>query len=109
MITVTFVNGNTVEFEDGSNSISLIKKVSKLGDLDAIRALFTKENVTGMIINGETVSNVVPVGMSIASTPSDAEEIVAIFTNRLKTDIELIREEQELQNEMIDFMAMSLM
>lgn len=109
MIDVTFSDGTVVQFEEGSNSLSLIKKVSKLGDLDAIRSLFTKDNVTGMTINGETVSNVVPVGMSIASTPSDAEEIIAIFTNRPKTDIELIREEQELQNEMIDFMAMSLM
>lgn len=108
MVTVIFVDGTSVEFEAGSNSISLVKKVSTLAELDSIRGLFTQDNIEGMQIDGVSVDNVVPVGMTIASTPADATEITAVFTNRAKTDLEILQEEQEAQNEMIDFLTMNM-
>lgn len=108
MVTVIFANKTSVDFEDGSNKISLVKKVSSLAELDEIRGLFTDKNVTGMKVGGEHVTDVVPVGMTIASTPADAEYIYAVFTNRQKTELELLKEENAQQNEVLDMILMSM-
>ena len=108
MVNVIFADKTTVAFEDGSNKINLVKKVSSLAELDEIRGLFTAENVSGMKVGDEHVTDVTPVGMAIASTPAEAEYIYAVFTNRQKTELELLKEENAQQNEVLDMILMNM-
>lgn len=104
MVKVTFADGTVVNFEDGSNSINMTYKASSFADLDEIRGLFTAANLYGMEVGEEFVTNVLPVGVTVGNTPADAEFIYAVFNNREKTELELICEKQEIQNEAIDML-----
>ena len=103
---LVFHDGTTAEFTDNSVAEDLVTVVESYAEVDALRAKFTEENLVGATLDGELLVALVPVSCDASADVS--ENITVHFLNRFKSDIELIRDEQESQAEAIDFILMNM-
>lgn len=93
--TCKFADGKTIEFTDGSTALDCVAVAKTFGELDAIRAEFTEDNLKGAEFDGTTVQHLVPVSVK---AEIDGENVVAYFTNRVKEQDEINAEQiSELQ------------
>lgn len=103
---LVFHDGTTAEFTDSSVATDLVTVVSTYAEVDALREKFTEENLIGAKFDDELLVALVPV-----SCDANAEvggNVTVHFMNRFKSEIELIRDEQESQAETIDFILMNM-
>lgn len=90
-----FADGKTIDFTDGSTALDCVAVVQTFAELDAIRAEFTEDNLKGATFDGVAVQNLAPVS---AKAETDGENVVAHFTNRMKSLDEINAEQiSELQ------------
>lgn len=96
-----FSNGVSKEFTDTSIIYDCVTVLTSFADIDAIRALFTESNLKGAKFDGKLVENIVPVKVT-AETETDGN-ITVHFITRVKTDMELVKEQiTELQEAMVE-------
>ena len=95
-------NGHSLEFTDESTIYELITVYNSFGEVDALVAEITTENLIGATFDGEEVENVVAVR---ATAEDDGHgNIVVHFYNRFKTPEELMQEQiTELQEALAEF------
>lgn len=105
MKSLIFRNGVAVEFTDDSTIYELLTVVAKFEDIDPIRALMTIENLEGATFDGEKLTNIIPVEITV-DAPSEEENITVHFINRDKTDVEILQETQAQQDDVINFLLM---
>ena len=116
MKTLKLTDGTEIQVLDDSVSTALLMEYDVYADVDVIRPLITEQNLKKATLtdtDGNVVEfhNILPVNISVNS---GYEGTVNVRCNlREKTEIELmheelkrIHEEQEVQNEAIDFLAM---
>lgn len=103
---LVFHDGTTAEFTDTSVAEDLVTVVESYEEVDALREKFTEENLVGATFDGNLLVALIPV--SCDANAEYGENIVIHFYNRFKSDIELIRDEQESQAEAIDFILMNM-
>lgn len=93
--TMKFKDGKTYDFTDSSTALDCVAVVQTFAELDAIRAEFTEDNLKGATFDGVAVQNLAPVS---AKAETDGENVVAHFTNRMKSLDEINAEQiSELQ------------
>lgn len=93
--TMKFTDGTTYDFTDSSTALDCVAVVQTFGELDAIRAEFTEDNLKGATFDGASVQHLVPVSVR---AETDGENVVAHFTSRVKTQGEINAEQiSELQ------------
>lgn len=101
--TVKFTDGKTYDFTDSSTALDCVAVVATFGELDAIRAEFTEDNIKGATFDGVAVGNIVPLDVTAAT---DGKNIVAHFTSRKKSldeiNAEQISELQEAVAEIVE-------
>lgn len=96
--TYRFADGKTIDFTDSSTALDCVAVVQTFGELDAIRAEFTENNLKGAEFDGAAVGHVVPLGVTAAT---DGDNVTAHFTIRKKSLDEINAEEiSELQEAM---------
>ena len=96
MKTLVLSNGVSYEFADDSSITYLRKELTQYGDVDAMLPNMTEENLCGAEFDGVVFTNVVPVSCSVSSDIGGT--ISAVFTNREKSEMEMMHEEiTELQ------------
>lgn len=93
--TMKFKDGKTYDFTDSSTALDCVAVVQTFGELDAIRAEFTEDNIKGAEFDGASVGHIVPLGVTAGT---DGDNVTAHFTSRMKS-LEEINSEQisELQ------------
>lgn len=93
--TIRFADGKSIEFTDGSTPEQCTLVAKSFAELDAVRAEFTEANLKGATFDGKQMERIVPVG---AAAETDGDNVVARFTNRVKSQVEIIAEQiSELQ------------
>lgn len=98
---LAFSNGVSKEFTDTSTISDCITVLSNYADIDAIRALFTADNLKGATFDGKLVENIVPVKVT-AEAETDGN-VTVHFLTRVKTDMEIVKEQiTELQEAMVE-------
>ena len=103
MKTLVLKDGYVLEGTDSSTVYDITTVYTDFAEIDDVRPHLTKENFVGATFNDEEVESIVPEGISASL---DGENVVVHFKNRAKTELELIHEEQELQNEVLDALIM---
>ena len=93
MKQLVLTNGTTLDFTDSSTIFNLTQVISSFAEIDDVRPEMTVENLDGATFNGETVENIIPVGLSISAGLTG--NITVTYNNRAKTQQELIDEEQD--------------
>lgn len=98
---LVFSNGVSKEFTDTSTISDCVTVLSNCADIDAIRALFTADNLKGATFDGKIVENIVPVKVT-AEAETDGN-VTVHFLTRSKTDMEIVKEQiTELQEAMVE-------
>lgn len=98
MKTITFSDNATLAVTDSSSSTHMEAEIESYAELDAIRPLFTAENMSTLKITGdteensETVENLLPVSIQ---TYDDYGHITVTITNRQKSEMELMQEKMK--------------
>lgn len=93
--TMKFTDGTTYDFTDSSTALDCVAVVQTFGELDAIRAEFTEDNLKGATFDGVSVGNIVPLSVTAGT---DGDNITAHFTSRKKSLAEINAEQiSELQ------------
>ena len=96
-----FSNGVSKEFTDTSTISDCITVLTSFADIDAIRALFTENNLKGAKFDGKVVENIIPVKVT-AEADTDGN-VTVHFITRVKTDMEIVKEQiTELQEAMVE-------
>ena len=116
MKILTLNNGTEIPVLDESVPTVLLMQYDQYSSIDTVRPLITEENLKGATLTDKdntvvTLQNIVPLNISVNS---GYEGIVDVrFNLREKTEMKLMREElsriheeQEVQNEAIDYLAM---
>lgn len=103
--TLKLKDGYEITGTDGSTVYDLTIVLPNFAQIDTIRPHITDENYQGATFNDEVVENVVPVSINV-NTSETAGNITVHITARDLTDIEIIKIEQELQNEALDALIM---
>lgn len=116
MKTLTLSNGNTVEVNDASTTTVLFIDFDRYSLIDTVRRVITEESLKNATLtdsqgNVEELINIIPVNITASSGYEG--DVNVRYNLRAKTELELIREElnalheeQEIQDEAIDFLAM---
>lgn len=116
MKTLKLTDGTEIQVLDDSVPTVLLMAYDKYADIDAIRPLITEENLKKATLTDEAgnvveLHHIIPVNLSVDSAYTGSVNVRCNL--REKTEIELmheelnrIHEEQEIQNEAIDFLAM---
>lgn len=116
MKTLKLANGKEIQLSNASVSTVLVLECDKYAKVDTVRPLITEQNLKGATLTDEdgnvvTLHNILPVNISVNSGYEGTVDVR--FNLREKTEMELMREElnriheeQEIQNEAIDFLAM---
>lgn len=92
---IKFADGKEIEFTDGSTPEQCTLVAKSFAEVDTVRAEFTEANLKGAMFDGKHMDNIVPVG---AAAKTDGENVVARFTNRVKSLDEINAEQiSELQ------------
>ena len=90
-----FADGKTIDFTDSSTALDCVAVVQTFGELDAIRAEFTEDNIKGATFDGVAVGHIVPLGVTAGT---DGDNVTAHFTSRMKSLDEINAEQiSELQ------------
>lgn len=96
MKTLTLNNETSFNFTDESTILALVTVLDTFTEVDEIRDAMTEENLAGATFDGETVENIIPLAIS-ARADADGK-VVVNFTNREKTEVEIMKDEiTELQ------------
>ncbi len=90
MKELIFKNGTKVQFTDESTILNCVTVVKDFKEVDALRQLFTAENLKGATFDGEVIETVVPVYVTATANVNDNIEIKVV--NREKTEAEKINE-----------------
>ena len=98
MKKLVFVDGTKAYFTDESTIYDCVEVVSKFAEVDDLAGEFTKENLNGGTFDGVTIENVVPVSVSAVK---EDDKVVVHFTNRAKTESELLKEKMDELDELI--------
>lgn len=98
-------NGVSMEFTDNSTIENLVTVVESFAEIDAMRANLTEENFNNSSFDGEAVVNLVPVSTDVSAGAGE-DNITVTFVNRFKTDVELLRETQTQQDDVINYLLM---
>ena len=114
-------DSTVIEIQEGASLGNIVYIPETEADGLAISKKFTSENLTHVefyssLENAAAVANAEPSGeyddLVANSVYFDVENMQVLISLREKTDIELrleaIEEEQEIQNEAIDFLAMEM-
>lgn len=104
--TLTFVDGTTYDFTDSSTVTKLVAVVSSFAEIDELFEKFTSDNLNGGDFDGEKIKNIVVIGVEVPTVSADSN-ITAYFVSRAKTELELLKESQALQNEVLDALLMA--
>lgn len=102
---LVFHDGTSAQFTDESVATNLATVFETYAEVDALRAKFTEENLIGATFDGELLVALVP--ESCEAQADVGGNVTVRFYNRFKSDIELLRDEQESQAETIDFILMN--
>ncbi len=96
MKTLVLSNETSFNFTDESTIFFLVTVLDTFTKVDEIRDAMTEENLAGATFDGEVVENIIPVS---CSARADADgKVVVNFTNREKTEVEIMKDEiTELQ------------
>ena len=98
---LTFSNGVSKEFTDTSTIFDCITVLSSYADIDAIRTLFTADNLKGATFDGKAIENIVPV--KVTAEAAATGNVTVHFLTRAKTDMEIVKEQiTELQEAMVE-------
>lgn len=93
--TCKFADGKTIDFTDSSTALDCVVVVQTFGELDAIRAEFTEDNLKGAEFDGVSIGHIVPLSVTAGT---DGDNITAHFTSRKKSLDEINAEQiSELQ------------
>ncbi|MBP5325310.1 MAG: hypothetical protein J6Y86_07445 [Pseudobutyrivibrio sp.] len=90
---LVFKNGQTEEFTDESTITNLVTVLTSYAQIDAMLANFYTENFVGATFDGEPIENIIPVTVHAENAFGQEHSIVVTFTNRYKTDIELLQDQ----------------
>lgn len=102
--TLKFVDKSTLNVGDASTATNIIVPVKSFAEIDEIREKFTKKNTAKIEIDGVAYHNLVPVGCSAAA---DIDGIpTAVFTMHEKSEVEILRERVDEQEEIINSLMM---
>lgn len=104
MKTLIFRNGVSAEFTENSTIYDLVNVFTQFEEIDGVRALLTAENLVGATFDGEPVVNVIPVE-TVVSAPA-GENVTVHYLNRPKTDLEILQETQDQQDDVINYLLM---
>lgn len=116
MKTLKLTDGTEIQVLDESVTTVLLMAYDEYAEIDTVRPLITEQNLKKATLTDEAgnvtdLHNIIPVNISVSSGYEGAVDVR--FNLREKTEIELmheelkrIHEEQEVQNEAIDFLAM---
>lgn len=103
---LVFHDGTSAEFTDESVATNLATVFETYEEVDALRAKFTEENLIGATFDGELLVALVP--ESCEASAEVGGSVTVRFYNRFKSDIELLRDEQESQASTIDYILMNM-
>jgi hypothetical protein len=103
---LVFHDGTTAEFTDESTATDLITVCETYAEIDALRSKFTEYNLIGATFNDKLLVALIPVSCSASASVNG--NIIVHFFNRFKSEIEIMRDEQESQAETIDYILMNM-
>lgn len=116
MKTLKLTDGTEIQVLDDSVPTALLMRYETYAEVDTVRPLITEQNLKRATLTDEEGNvvefhDILPVNISVSSRYSGDVDVRCNL--REKTEIELlheelnrIHEEQEVQNEAIDFLAM---
>jgi hypothetical protein len=95
MKKLVFADGTELKFTDSSTASNMVAVEKNFAKVDEIVPMITEENLKGAEFDGELMLNVIPVS---CKAEKDGDNVVITFTNRQKTELEVINDKiEELQ------------
>lgn len=103
---LVFHDDTTAEFADTSVATDMVTVIGSYAELDDLRAKFTEENLIGATFDGKLLVSLIP---DSCNTVAEVEGNITVhFINHFKSELEILKEEQESQAETIDFILMNM-
>ena len=95
MKKLVLADNTEIQFTDSSTPFDMVAVVKSFADVDAMAPKMTAENFKGSDFDGTLLLNVIPVS---CKAELSGENVIVTFSNRQKTDMEVVNEKiEELQ------------
>lgn len=101
---LTFTDGSTLDVTDASTVYDVVCVFATSAEMASAWDMFTEASLVSVKLGDEEFSNLLPVSMN--AEKDENGNITVHYINRDKTDIELLQDEQEIQNDAIDALIM---
>ena len=103
MIPITLSNKENIEVENESSKTSIVIRTENFAQIDDWKELITENNMNGAVMEGETLSDLVYVGMDVQTVTNG---IRTIFMFREKTEEEKTADRISELEDAVNFLLM---